>query len=71
MKLTYPQATIHAARAEAEGNGHRFRGKAKRIGLSFALTCTGCKRSAIVTPRWYPWERDEVRGFPLMGKCGG
>jgi hypothetical protein len=70
MKITYPQATIWAARAEAEDNGHRFKGMARKYGLSFALTCSQCKRSAVITPAWHPWEQDEVRGTPLMSRCG-
>lgn len=70
MKITYPLATIWATRAEAEDNGHRFKGKARKRGLSFTLTCTQCKRSAVITPAWYPWEHDEVRGIPLMSRCG-
>lgn len=69
MKIAYPQATIWAARAEAEDNGHRFAGKARKTGLSFALTCLDCHRSAVVTPAWYPWESDKVSGIPLMSRC--
>jgi hypothetical protein len=64
VKITYPLATIWAARAEAEDNGHRFKGTARKCGLSFALTCTQCKRSAVITPAWYPWERDKIITLP-------
>ena len=64
MKIPYPLATVGDVKRMYQDSGHTFKGKARKVGLSFALTCTRCRRSAVITPAWYPWERDKINALP-------
>lgn len=71
MRVRYPQATLWAYRALGEENGHAFRGKAIKIGLSYYISCLRCRRHVVVTPGWAPWEQDKVAGHNLAELCKG
>jgi hypothetical protein len=69
VKITYPLATIWAVRAEAEDNGHRFKGQGAEVRALVRAHLHPVQAQRGHHPSVVPLG-DEVRGIPLMSKCG-